>query len=354
MGWAAFGKLTARPCDNCGSAAAAVFCKADSAFLCLRCDSAIHGANKLSSRHQRTWMCEVCERAPAALACKADAAVLCVSCDSDIHSANPLASRHERFPVEPFYDAVEPVTKVAGISFLSAPGSGGAGEAGEEEEVATSWLLPNPSENSAKKGRDLPVFDEMDPSLRFQDENSIDRVATDGLVPSAGMNTNQGLRKGFDIDFSRSKISPLIYEMNPDQSLSHSASSSSHDFGVVPDGTNSKGSETSYLQTGSLSRSTTTDLSNTNATVTMNQATRLHGMDREARVMRYREKRKNRKFEKTIRYASRKAYAEARPRIKGRFVKQREAVDEAENDSVCGASPGNAYRGNEYSIVPTF
>ncbi|CAI5992528.1 unnamed protein product, partial [Closterium sp. NIES-64] len=39
-------------------------------------------------------------------------------------------------------------------------------------------------------------------------------------------------------------------------------------------------------------------------------------MAREARVMRYREKRKNRKFEKTIRYASRKAYAESRPRVK--------------------------------------
>jgi zinc finger protein CONSTANS len=45
-------------------------------------------------------------------------------------------------------------------------------------------------------------------------------------------------------------------------------------------------------------------------------------MAREARVMRYKEKKKNRKFEKTIRYASRKAYAESRPRIKGRFAKR--------------------------------
>lgn len=44
--------------------------------------------------------------------------------------------------------------------------------------------------------------------------------------------------------------------------------------------------------------------------------------DREARVLRYKEKRKNRRFEKTIRYASRKAYAETRPRIKGRFAKR--------------------------------
>jgi len=33
-------------------------------------------------------------------------------------------------------------------------------------------------------------------------------------------------------------------------------------------------------------------------------------------VRRYREKRKRRTFEKTIRYESRKAYAEVRPRIK--------------------------------------
>ncbi|CAL5018670.1 unnamed protein product [Urochloa decumbens] len=44
-------------------------------------------------------------------------------------------------------------------------------------------------------------------------------------------------------------------------------------------------------------------------------------MEREARLMRYKEKRKRRCYEKQIRYASRKAYAEMRPRVKGRFAK---------------------------------
>ncbi|XP_057522037.1 zinc finger protein CONSTANS-LIKE 2-like [Amaranthus tricolor] len=52
--------------------------------------------------------------------------------------------------------------------------------------------------------------------------------------------------------------------------------------------------------------------------------------DRVGRVMRYREKKKKRKFEKTIRYASRKAYAESRPRIKGRFAKRRDVEAEME------------------------
>ena len=41
---------------------------------------------------------------------------------------------------------------------------------------------------------------------------------------------------------------------------------------------------------------------------------------------RYREKRKRRTFEKTIRYESRKAYAEVRPRIKGRFATKDEVI----------------------------
>lgn len=43
---------------------------------------------------------------------------------------------------------------------------------------------------------------------------------------------------------------------------------------------------------------------------------------REASVMRYKEKRQNRLFSKTIRYQVRKLNAEKRPRIKGRFVKR--------------------------------
>ena len=43
---------------------------------------------------------------------------------------------------------------------------------------------------------------------------------------------------------------------------------------------------------------------------------------REARVSRYREKRRTRLFSKKIRYEVRKLNAEKRPRIKGRFVKR--------------------------------
>ena len=81
----------------------------------------------------------------------------------------------------------------------------------------------------------------------------------------------------------------------------------------------------------------------------MQVPTQLSPLDREARVMRYREKKKTRKFEKTIRYASRKAYAETRPRIKGRFAKRTDV--EAEMDQMFTNS---LMADSGYGIVPSF
>lgn len=76
----------------------------------------------------------------------------------------------------------------------------------------------------------------------------------------------------------------------------------------------------------------------------------LTSMDREAKVLRYREKKKTRQFEKKIRYASRKAYAQTRPRIKGRFAKRNgiEAeVDQMHSNTALMTKAG-------CNIVPSF
>lgn len=67
-------------------------------------------------------------------------------------------------------------------------------------------------------------------------------------------------------------------------------------------------------------------------------------MNREAKVLRYREKRKARKFEKKIRYASRKTYAENRPRSKGRFARKTDV--ELDVDQI--------FSFEDYGIVPSF
>ncbi|KAL3698270.1 hypothetical protein R1sor_012346 [Riccia sorocarpa] len=44
---------SARPCDVCGRDRARWYCAADEAYLCEPCDSSVHGANALASRHER-------------------------------------------------------------------------------------------------------------------------------------------------------------------------------------------------------------------------------------------------------------------------------------------------------------
>nr|GMD26320.1 zinc finger protein CONSTANS-LIKE 4-like [Ipomoea batatas] len=312
--------MTAKLCDSCKAVSATVFCGADTAFLCLACDSKIHAANKLASRHARVWVCEVCEQAPASFTCKADAAALCVTCDRDIHSANPLARRHERLPVVPFYDSAAAAAKSHGAAGSASPGGDDDdnkyfsnesdnqnAEEAEEEAEAASWLLPTP--NNAKGGVDLEgseyksadyLFNDMDPYLDMEmisgggdqkphHHHHHEHYNSDGVVP---------------------------------------VSSSSMEVGVVPD----------HNAMADVSNAPFNRTSGGDAVPNP-----VSGLDREARVLRYREKRKNRKFEKTIRYASRKAYAETRPRIKGRFAKRAET----EADSLLAADAS-------YGVVPSY
>ncbi|KDP33477.1 hypothetical protein JCGZ_07048 [Jatropha curcas] len=339
--------MASKLCDSCKSATATLFCRADSAFLCVNCDSKVHAANKLASRHARVWVCEVCEQAPAHVTCKADAAALCVTCDRDIHSANPLARRHERVPVTPFYDSVSSASGVKpnAINFLDDrhfSDVDGDADVSREEAEAASWLLPNPPNPKVMESPDLNtgqyVFSEMepyldldygpvDPKLESQEQNS---SGTDGVVPVQSKSVQTPLVNDhcFELDFSGSKAFAYGYKA---QCLSHSVSSSSLDVGVVPDGGNMVDISNPY------SRSVSNGIESANQTV------QLSAVDREARVLRYREKRKNRKFEKTIRYASRKAYAETRPRIKGRFAKRTDTEVEVDRSSIYG-----------FGVVPSF
>eukprot|EP00250_Pteridium_aquilinum_P013626 c21463_g2_i1 orf=535-1656(+) len=348
-----------RSCDACQSSTALVFCRADAAYLCMACDVKVHGANKLASRHERVWMCEVCEQVPAVVTCKADAASLCFSCDADIHSANPLASRHERVPVLPFYEAPG-LIKASHMNVIAPHSSdvGGCGSASSDDDEydersaaeAESWLLPSDGINKgslggesfddvvtvpslfedetcgsgtnslappghgklfkvkAEENSSLEFFSDVDPLFDMPFAMGVPQVLTDSLVPVHNPNvancvsvspTNGSLMLDGEVS-SKNGLGVGC------ASLSQSISSSSMEFGVVPD------SAFSDISTpagpGAMPRT--------------QSVYQLEPLAREARVLRYKEKRKNRKFEKTIRYASRKAYAETRPRVKGRFAKR--------------------------------
>lgn len=328
-------RLSSRPCDSCSSSASMVFCRVDSAFLCLRCDSKIHGA---STAHARVWVCEVCEQAPAAVTCRADAAALCGTCDADIHSANPLARRHERVPIVPFHETPSTVRSVNPL--LDDPISAGGHPCGEEEEAeAASWLLldPNPKvSEAADVGSKEFCFSDLDyPCLN----DNVVPVQTKGFQVQQGFVPSSAENCVVELDFRRSKATTTTYSAYATApSLTQSFSSSSLDIGVVPDGNSSA----------------TTDESKPFDSISSYKAgsVTVSGLDREARVLRYREKRKNRKFQKTIRYASRKAYAETRPRIKGRFAKR--AENNGDFDQIYSPSAAALVSDGGYGVVPSF
>ncbi|KAG5242058.1 zinc finger family protein [Salix suchowensis] len=47
-------------CELCGSRAS-LYCQADDAFLCQKCDRWVHGANFLARRHVRCMLCNSCQ-----------------------------------------------------------------------------------------------------------------------------------------------------------------------------------------------------------------------------------------------------------------------------------------------------
>ncbi|KAK1414049.1 hypothetical protein QVD17_29787 [Tagetes erecta] len=368
VGW----NVPAKLCESCKTAVALLYCRKDAAFLCLACDVKMHS----HTRHERVWMCEVCEQSPASVTCKADAAALCVTCDRDIHSANPLSRRHDRIPVVPFYDCAEILAKSSACTFLDANSNGISNSNGNGNDDLHSsitnddmnWGIPTNTMNIDNSPEDMKPIDILFPDsdhlldfdfpvptdarLQSHFHNSITVPVT---APFNSQQTKQfqqpeivhlqhrSSENRFEIDFTRSNINSYNKNSYIAQSINHSVSSSSIDAGIVPEAKSV--SEISHPFVLQVNEGAELIGNGTG----IEQPTQLTGVDREARVMRYREKRKNRKFEKTIRYASRKAYAETRPRIKGRFAKRTES-GESEVDRWLFTAATEA----DYGVVPSY
>ncbi|GAA0154985.1 hypothetical protein LIER_12817 [Lithospermum erythrorhizon] len=334
-------RIWAQICATCRSAPSTVYCRADCAFLCTGCEARIHSANRVESLHERVRVCEACERAPAAFLCKADAASLCANCDSDIHSANPLA----------LFGASEEQTD----GFLNQDG-----EENYDDET-TSWLLLNPVKSTKPPNLNILFGGEsVDEYLDLDDYNPDQQNKLFGLeqyendhhqqeqfsVPDQKNNPNDSIKPVQEQQNYHNIQLELDYEAPGTEyayptSYTHSVSVSSLDIGIVPESSLSDGSVSHTRQPKG-----TIDMFSNNP---IEMPTQLNKMDREARVLRYREKKKNRKFEKTIRYASRKAYVEKRPRVKGRFAKRTNVDVEVVQMFSTTMVPGNGY-----GIVPSF
>ncbi|MCO5582361.1 hypothetical protein L7F22_036255 [Adiantum nelumboides] len=74
-------------CDFCEERRAFLYCKPDSARLCLLCDHHVHAANPLSLKHSRSPLCECCGERSATLQCEEDSQFFCAPCEQSAHNA---------------------------------------------------------------------------------------------------------------------------------------------------------------------------------------------------------------------------------------------------------------------------
>ncbi|WVZ94280.1 hypothetical protein U9M48_040186 [Paspalum notatum var. saurae] len=216
--------------------------------------------------------CAVCGGA-ASLYCAADAAALCSPCDAAVHAANLLASRHERVPL-----SMAAVAAASGVyDDLFAP---------DDVDAVSSWpAAPAQGQGSPQNGSSSTSFTTSDSGAEGRS----------------------------------------LFDLLSDVDLAACVTGGGGVGGYLPDGVAPvhNGAAPLWAHPGLAPWTTAWSPADAAAVVVPGAAAVVAAAaEREARVQRYREKRKNRRFQKTIRYASRKAYAEARPRIKGRFVKR--------------------------------
>ncbi|KAJ0244621.1 Zinc finger protein CONSTANS-LIKE 2 [Hirschfeldia incana] len=292
----------ARACDTCRSAACTVYCEADSAI--------------------RVRVCDSCESAPAAFFCKADSASLCTACDAEIHSANPLARRHQRVPLS--------ANSCSSIATDADDNNGVMMVEKEDEDEVASWLMLNPGKNNNNGflfGVEYLDLVDYSSSLDNQFEDGYSQYqrsfagGEDGVVP-------------LQLEESTSHMQQSQHNFHLGVNYGCSTEPHYNYISVVPESTSS---DTTKEAVDQVSAPPT------------QMVQKLTPADREASVLRYREKKKRRKFEKTIRYASRKAYAEVRPRIKGRFAKRIDMEADAEQLFTTSLMSNTSY-----GIVPSF
>nr|AIP90460.1 HD1 [Oryza sativa] len=364
----------ARPCDGCRAAPSVVYCRADAAYLCASCDARVHAANRVASRHERVRVCEACEQAPAALACRADAAALCVACDVQVHSANPLARRHQRVPVAPLPAITIPATSVLAEAVVAT-----ATVLGGKDEEVDSWIIlskdsnNNNNNNNSNSSNNGMYFGEVDEYFDLVGYNSYydnriennqdqqygmheqqeqqqqqqemqkefaEKEGSECVVPSQITMLSEQQHSGYGVVGADQAASMTAGVSAYTDSISNSISFSSMEAGIVPDST--------VIDMPNSSILTPAGAINLFSGPSLQMSLHFSSMDREARVLRYREK-KARKFEKTIRYETRKAYAEARPRIKGRFAKRSDV--QIEVDQMFSTA---ALSDSSYGTVPWF
>lgn len=440
------------PCDFCSDSVAVLYCRADSAKLCLFCDRLVHSANSLSCKHVRSEICDNCRAEPVSVRCATDGLSLCSHCDWDAHGSCASAAAHSRSPVDGFAGCPAAIDLASfwGLD-LDLSGKKPAACAAPHSvfsnwdtldsilPVDNSWAtaigvrdldeVPAPAEAPVGPRRKQVIFQQLMQLMKRDLMHGGDAASTLELRPSTpdknagpeiGQESNQQQQQQQQASFTSLLMLPVeeelmwggnpaaseqttqIWDFNLGRSRNHEeptplevgygtndtgfmiktyseliketslsttkvlediydmTASSAHDGFSSTEVRNmpSKNGNSKSMANHGPSASGNSNLPSSRHSTTTLPESRTHrsskdihfgeqplavrgdtmktksradmellAQNRGNAMLRYKEKRKNRRYEKHIRYESRKARADTRKRVKGRFVKASEVPD---------------------------
>uniref|UniRef100_A0ACD5YYB7 Uncharacterized protein n=1 Tax=Avena sativa TaxID=4498 RepID=A0ACD5YYB7_AVESA len=376
-------------CDFCREQRPTVYCRSDEASLCLSCDHSVHSANTLSQRHTRTILCDRCASQPAEVRCLEENISLCQNCDQSGHGAASLAAGHKRQTINCYtgcpsseelsrfwsFDmdiptaAVEP-NCVEGIRMMNINDTGVSNHCGTQQgnglpEIANTTLMSDPPTDEKLKSGDgmntlplatlpthqtvepvsvtpkVPCDDDMfnddsiyenfcvdDADMAFENYAALfgtSHIQTAQLFADAGIDSFFGTEEMLADDCNEQLKLMQPECSNADSSLSiparHAISNISLSFSRLTGESNVRDHQDCGVSPVLLMGEPPWHPPGSEGSCASGSNSRGRALTR------YMEKKKRRKFDKKIRYASRKARADVRKRVKGRFVKAGEAYD---------------------------
>ncbi|EXC34703.1 Zinc finger protein CONSTANS-LIKE 13 [Morus notabilis] len=355
-----------RLCDYCDDTTAVLYCRADSAKLCFSCDREVHGTNQLFAKHARSQLCDACDDAPASIFCTAESSVLCQNCDWERHN-DTVSVVHHRRPLEGFNGcpSVTELLAILGFEDVDKKGLFWAEENGffDRSSDLLMWDVPSvvglddlivsdssrsfqamgipplPKNRNAVCGQhkeeilsQLRELAKKEPdSSNYENVDLESLLGFEAIVPDPVQPGKMCVGSHCEAEEEPNTFS--AFEARTCQWCINCSSENVHQD-VVP-----QTSSTSRLQESCRDSEKHSDMmgdSVSHANDAHNQhpvdsnalpdfpktfPCELTSQERETAISRYKEKRKTRRYEKRIRYESRKVRAESRTRIKGRFAK---------------------------------
>ncbi|XVF57714.1 hypothetical protein PTKIN_Ptkin07bG0004800 [Pterospermum kingtungense] len=217
-------------CDFCNFKPAVLYCRADSARLCLFCDRQVHSANVLSLKHARSQICDGCKAKPASFLCSNDNLVLCQDCDWSSHNTNcSVSALHERSPVEGFSGCPSVMELASLLGFDLKPKylmNLAPGFSLYEQELKNLEDFMVPNENSSVSSAllsSVKLNHELYRQLVEMGRRDLVRVSHDGAELGPGTPSNISSEEGnlvsFEVEKNGDDKELLLHQQAPFTSL---------------------------------------------------------------------------------------------------------------------------------------